>query len=193
MQPPTPKPVTFETIKAEAKKYHDLGIAVIPFVITWDHKKGQYKKDNIGTWKKWETEIQTEEEFKNIYWSKNGQQANGFGVILGTKAKNGFYLSVIDYDVKGKVSEEAKKLVTKSYNEIEAFPEDLKFYEMASALSAKSFNMLVNEFAIWALGKLLPTVAIISEEIDESIWKDLQGNPEQKEEETGEDIGNQMG
>ena len=49
-----------QTINAEllaaAEAYHELGIPVIPFTIHKDAQKGIYEKDNIGTWKKWETE-----------------------------------------------------------------------------------------------------------------------------------------
>ena len=84
--------------------YHALGIPVVPFKIV-KTDKGEFNKQNIGYWKKWETESQSEEEFKELCWA----EANGFGVILGTQAKNGMFLSVIDYDVKGeKVSEEVK-------------------------------------------------------------------------------------
>jgi len=96
-------------LKTAAKAYHELGIPVIPFVVTWNEDKQEYDKENIGFWKKWEAEPQTEEEFNALSWSKSGKEANAFGIILGTKAKNGFYLIVVDYDVKGtKVTEEAK-------------------------------------------------------------------------------------
>lgn len=80
-----------------AEYYHALGIPVIPFEI-WKNEKGIYEKKNIGYWKQWETQPQTEEEFKNLNWN----EANGLGVLLGIKAKNGLYLSVVDHDVKGK-------------------------------------------------------------------------------------------
>ncbi len=84
---------------AAAKYYHDLGIPVVPFKM-WK-ENGVYEKKNIGYWKKWETEPQTDEEFKALDWT----EANALAVILGTKAKNGKYLSVIDHDVKPKPKE----------------------------------------------------------------------------------------
>jgi putative DNA primase/helicase len=92
-----------------AQAYNALGLPVVPFILEWNDKKQQYDKDNIGSWKKWEIEPQTAEDFKNLTWTKNGKEANAFGVILGNKAKNGLYLTVIDYDVKGNVTEEAIK------------------------------------------------------------------------------------
>lgn len=89
-------------LKNAAQAYHELGVPVIPFRLWLEN--GLYEKKNIGEWKKWETEPQTDEEFNNLNW--NG--ANGVGVILGTQAKNGLYLSVIDHDTKGKMSDEAK-------------------------------------------------------------------------------------
>ena len=97
--------LTVDELKAEAKKYYDLGIPVIPFVISWNPNKKQFEKENNGCWKQWETDPQTDEEFNNLSWRKNGKDANGFGVLLGTKAKNGMYLAVIDYDIKPKPNE----------------------------------------------------------------------------------------
>ena len=89
---------------AAAQAYHEMGIPIIPFKIT-QKDNGEYEKTNLSTWKKWMEEPQSEEEFNALPWN----EANAFGVILGTQAKNGFYLSVIDYDTKGdKVSEEVK-------------------------------------------------------------------------------------
>jgi hypothetical protein len=90
-------------LKAAAGSYHILGLNVVPFKLT---KKGSdYEKINLSSWKKWETELQTDEEFLALNW--NG--ANAFGLVLGTRAKNGFYLSVVDYDCKGdNVSQEVK-------------------------------------------------------------------------------------
>lgn len=91
---------TTADLKTAAETYHSLGIPVIPFILTWNEKEQKYDKDNIGTWQKWQTEPQTPEEFKALQWSKNGKDANAFGVLLGTKAKNEKYLAVLDYDVK---------------------------------------------------------------------------------------------
>jgi hypothetical protein len=90
-------------LKTVAGSYHALGLSVVPFKLT---KKGyEYEKTNLSNWKKWETELQTDEEFFALNW--NG--ANAFGLVLGTQARNGLYLSVIDYDCKGdSVSQEVK-------------------------------------------------------------------------------------
>jgi putative DNA primase/helicase len=96
-----------EFILEAAKVYHELGIPVIPFSIyPKEDESGEYDKAPIiETWKQWETQPQTDEEFNALNWTN----ANAIGVLLGTQTKYG-YLSCIDYDVKGKtVSEDAKK------------------------------------------------------------------------------------
>ena len=99
------KQPTEEELKATAGSYHALGLSVIPFKLT---KKGEeYDKIILATgWKKWETQLQTDEEFMTLNW--NG--ANAFAVVLGTQARNGLFLSVIDYDCKGNdVTDEVKE------------------------------------------------------------------------------------
>jgi hypothetical protein len=91
---------------AAAEAYHELGVPVIPFVL-YKNGNGIYEKENIGCWKKWEIEPQTDADFKVLKWEKYfdkekiWRKANAIGVLLGTKAQNGLYLSVVDYDTKG--------------------------------------------------------------------------------------------
>ena len=85
----------------EAKKWHELNIPVIPFLITYNKDKNRYDKINLSTWKQWEEKTQTIEEFNSLNWN----MANGFGILLGTKAKNGKYLCSLDFDVKPKPNE----------------------------------------------------------------------------------------
>ncbi len=99
MQPPV---TTNNKVFNAAKKWHDLGVPVLPFKIWFDKKTKLHKKQNLGTWKKWETQPQTDEEFNSLEWEK----ANGYGILLnGKKAKNGLYVGVIDYDPKAKPNE----------------------------------------------------------------------------------------
>ncbi|MCL2287947.1 MAG: hypothetical protein FWC33_02025 [Candidatus Bathyarchaeota archaeon] len=92
----TIKQPTEAELKAVAGSYHVLGLSIIPFKLV---KKGEeYEKlVLVNSWKKWETQHQTDEEFLNLNWSG----ANAFAIICGTQTKNGVYLSVIDYDCKG--------------------------------------------------------------------------------------------
>ena len=98
------KQPTEEELKATAGSYHALGLSVIPFKLT---KKGEeYERLNLSSWKKWETKPQTDEEFMALNW----RGANAFAVILGTQARNGLYLSAVDYDCKGNdVTDEVKE------------------------------------------------------------------------------------
>jgi putative DNA primase/helicase len=86
-----------------AEVFHELGIPVVPFKV-FQKEDGEYDKKPLVKWKIWMKQPQTEQKFNGLPWN----EANAFGVILGTQAKNGYYLSVIDYDVKGAVSEGVK-------------------------------------------------------------------------------------
>jgi putative DNA primase/helicase len=92
-------------IKAAAQAYHELGIPVIPFKLT-QKENGEYdKKPYVPSWAKWEAQPQTDAEFEGLDW----KGANAIAVLLGTQAKNGMYLAVIDHDKKGKdLTDEAK-------------------------------------------------------------------------------------
>jgi hypothetical protein len=100
------RPPTEEELKAAAGSYHALGLSVIPFKLV-KKDDGEYSKVILAAgWKKWETQLQTDEEFLAINW----KDANAFAVVLGTQARNGLYLSVIDYDCKGTdVTDEVKE------------------------------------------------------------------------------------
>ena len=98
-----------------AKEYHTLGVPVIPFKIT-QTENGEYDKKNLSNWKKWQTEPQTQQEFETLNW----KEANGFAVLLGTKATNGMYLSVIDHDTKGEILTE--KIKQKGKTILKDFP-----------------------------------------------------------------------
>lgn len=90
-----------------AQAYHELGIPVIPFRISLTpDQNGIYDKTPaIDTYKRWQTEPQTTQDFNNLNW----EGCNGFGIILGTKAKNGMYLSAIDYDTKNNAKTPERK------------------------------------------------------------------------------------
>jgi len=101
---PEPKHLQMSDLKAAAEAYHKLGVPVVPFKVT-EKADGEFEKRNLCAWGKWMQEPQTDAELNGLDWSG----ANAFAVILGTQAKNGLYLSVIDYDTKGTaLTEEAK-------------------------------------------------------------------------------------
>jgi len=86
-----------QELVAIAESYHELGLPIIPFYINPQADAGVHdKKPRIDKYAQWQTEIQTDQEFKALDW----RSSNGFGVILGIKATNGFYLSCIDFDTK---------------------------------------------------------------------------------------------
>jgi len=91
-------------LKFHAQQYFDLGVPVVPLKIWFDKEKNKWQKTALTEWKKWQTERQTETEFVNLPWN----EANGYGIVLGQKTKDGFYFAVLDYDTKN-VSEEARK------------------------------------------------------------------------------------
>ena len=80
-----------------------MGIPIIPFKLI-QNENGKFEKHNLSSWKNWIENPQTKKDFNSLNWI----EANAFAVLLGTKAKNGYYLSVVDYDTKGAVSEEVK-------------------------------------------------------------------------------------
>jgi len=92
-------------LKAFAGNCYDIGIPCIPVKIYWDNKKQRYEKKFLDKWSVWQTRAQTEEELRAFSW----QDVNGVALVFGSKAKNDLYLTAIDYDVKGNLSEENKK------------------------------------------------------------------------------------
>ena len=87
-----------KALREAARRYFEQGIPVIPAYIYFDEKKQRYEKIFlVDEWKKWQTEPQTVEEFENLNWEK----ANGFAIINGVKTKDGLYVGVVDFDVKG--------------------------------------------------------------------------------------------
>jgi hypothetical protein len=102
---PPKQPIEAE-LKTTATHYHNVwGVSVIPTRISWDNKKQRYdKKFLCNSWSQWQTQVQTEAEFLSLNWFG----ANGLTAILGPQTKNGSYLAVIDYDVKG-ASEDVKQ------------------------------------------------------------------------------------
>lgn len=89
-----------------ATKYYNEGLNIIPENLSWNTERNHWEKRPLIEWKPLKDRRQTQEEFDNLPWG----EANAFAVILGQKMKNGMYLAVIDYDVKGRVTEEAKKI-----------------------------------------------------------------------------------
>jgi hypothetical protein len=91
-------------IKTKAMEYFVIGLNVVPV-------RG---KEPLTSWKEWQNKQQNETDFDNLPWL----EADGFALIGGLKAKNGYYLSVIDFDVKNLSSD----VVEKGNKIIDEFP-----------------------------------------------------------------------
>jgi len=89
-----------KTLHQIALEYFSQGCNIIPLKLV----SSEEKKPLIDSWKKWQTQRQTKEEFDGLPWG----QANGFGIVCGTQLSNGLYFGSVDFDVK-KVTEEAKE------------------------------------------------------------------------------------
>jgi len=81
-----------ETLEGTAKSYFDQDIPVVAV----------NQKKPLVEWARWQTEKQTAGEFEVLPWA----EADGFGVICGTRLNTGLYLGAVDFDVKN-VSQEA--------------------------------------------------------------------------------------
>jgi hypothetical protein len=105
----------FEATYVAALKYFELGIPVVPVKIFWNPTKSQWDKQPLIEWARWQGQKQTEVEFNELEW----RDANGLAIVLGQKASNGFYVGVVDYDVKN-LPDDAKE---KGRQILELFPE----------------------------------------------------------------------
>ncbi|MEM3798368.1 MAG: hypothetical protein QXY74_08070, partial [Candidatus Bathyarchaeia archaeon] len=88
-------------LRVEAARYWEMGFNIV--ALFFENKSGKVEKRAFVEWGKWHRERQTEEEFNSQPW----ERADGFGVVCSYPNRDGLYLAVVDYDIKG-VSEEAK-------------------------------------------------------------------------------------
>ena len=54
--------MTGAELKKAAEKYHEIGLAVLPFIISSDGKK----RPAVDSWKQWQSTPQTKEEFNAL-------------------------------------------------------------------------------------------------------------------------------
>jgi len=80
-------------LKAEAYRYWQMGLAVVPIKLVWDEEKKEWNKKPLCNWAKWQTSPQTLEEFEGFDWPK----IEAFAVLLG-KTRGGYYLCCLDVD-----------------------------------------------------------------------------------------------
>jgi hypothetical protein len=94
----------FKGLKAEAYKWFFQGFNVVPIVFESENNGKIKKKPLCKEWTPWQTHRQTLEEFEAFDWNK----AEGFAIICSHPNIEGLYLAVVDYDIKGNLTEEAK-------------------------------------------------------------------------------------
>jgi len=90
-------------LKEAAREYWLEGFNVVAVAYEQD-EYGKVSKKPLVEWGRWQTERQCLEDFETQPWDA----ADGFGVICNIPNKDGYYLAVVDYDVKN-VSIEARQ------------------------------------------------------------------------------------
>jgi energy-coupling factor transporter ATP-binding protein EcfA2/uncharacterized C2H2 Zn-finger protein len=90
-------------LKEAAREYWLQGFNVVAVAYERDEDDKVSKKPLVE-WGKWQTERQSLEDFETQPWDA----ADGFGVVCNIPNKDGYYLAVVDYDVKN-VSIEARQ------------------------------------------------------------------------------------
>ena len=131
------------TLKELANEYWKKGLVIIP-------AKG---KKPLVEWKKWQDKEQTEEEFNSLPWDK----ADVFGVLLGKKLKNGFYLGVVDFDVKNLTEDIVKKgresLKNLPITQFEETPSGGQHWVYYSKEKPQTISVYHNKVALELLGE----------------------------------------
>lgn len=128
---------------AAASAYFELGFNVVTV-------KG---KQPLQQWQKWTSQRQTQEEFEGL----NFKDANGVGIICGTRSRDDLYLAVIDFDVKNLLPEAIEKgkqvlkeLPITATEQTPSGGQHLIFYVHQKPKTVKTFH---NEAAIELLGE----------------------------------------
>ena len=78
-----------------------------------------------------------------------------------------------DADRKNAELERIERISESLKKEIEDMGEGSAFYQRTTAISAGSFDSLRSEFCDWALDKLYPLVAVLSEEISPQVYQQV--------------------
>jgi hypothetical protein len=132
----------FDTLKKAAYEYRKIGCNVILLA----------DKKPLHEWQKWIKERQTQAEFESLPWNK----ANQFGLVCGTKLENGFYLAVLDHDVKNlpeeTVSKGKKLLKSFPITQLEETPSGGLHLIYYSRNELKSISAYHNDCALELIG-----------------------------------------
>lgn len=126
-----------------AQAYYEIGLNVFTIKV----------KQPLTKWEKWQTQRQTQEEFDSLNFS----DADGIGIVCGTKNKDSLYLAVIDFDVKN-VSPKAiekgqrvlKELPATMIEETPSGGQHWTYYVHSKPKTLKTYH---NECAIELLGE----------------------------------------
>jgi hypothetical protein len=99
--------------------WHQKGIPVIPFALTWNEKKQEHeKRPVVETWKQWQDRSQTKEEFDAL----KIEEYTMFGVVCGTKLSvegETVHLIGVDRDIKDpNISVEIKQKTLHALNQM---------------------------------------------------------------------------
>ncbi len=108
-----------ELIEA-AVMWHQKGVPVIPFALSWNEKKQEYeKRPVVETWKQWQNHPQTKEQFDSL----KIEEYEMFGVVCGTKLNvdgETVYLVGVDRDVKDpSIGEDVKQKTLQALNQMQ--------------------------------------------------------------------------
>lgn len=132
-----------EELRAAAEAYYEIGFNVVTV-------KG---KQPLQQWQNWTSERQTQEEFDSLNFS----DADGLGVICGTKNKNGLYLAVVDFDVKklpDEIIEKGKRVLKElPITQMEETPSKGQHWIYYVHTKPKSVSVFHNEVALELIGE----------------------------------------
>lgn len=103
------------SLKDNAYCYYQQGFNII--AVKYEEKGVKVVKKPLCEWNRWHSRRQTQSEFE----AQNWREADGFAIVTDFPNADGYYLGVVDYDVKGEVSEEAKAKA-KGKELLEKFP-----------------------------------------------------------------------
>ena len=87
-----------------AQKWFSQGFNIVPILFDGTENGKIGKRPLCKEWRQWQSRRQTLEEFEAFDW----ERADGFAIICSHPNIEGLYLAVVDYDIKGNLTEEAK-------------------------------------------------------------------------------------
>jgi hypothetical protein len=137
------KATNISELSAAAQAYYEIGFNIVTL-------RG---KRPLQQWQNWTSKRQTEKEFKALNFS----DADGIGIICGTRNLQGLYLGILDFDVK-RLSDEAiekGKRVLKELlvTQMEETPSGGQHWIYVAHNKPKSVSVYHNEAALELIGE----------------------------------------